>query len=71
MGHLQDNPTISPVAASQRVTCKPEVPVVPRAGDLRAGDLRHTAGPQGDVGSAGDQEQDHHVRAWSADHDLL
>lgn len=57
------NHPISCVAASQRVTCEPEVPVVPRAGDLRAGDLRHPASAERDVRGPRNEEQDYKLRA--------
>ena len=47
----------------QRVSGDAEVPLVPRAGDLRPGDVRAAAGAQGDVGGQDGEEQDHQLRA--------
>ena len=47
----------------QRVSGDAEVPLVPRAGDIRPGDVRAAAGAQGDVGGQDGEEQDHQLRA--------
>ena len=47
----------------QRVSGDAEVPLVPRAGDLRPGDVHQAEGAQGDVGGQDHEEQDHQLRA--------
>ena len=49
--------------ASQRVPGKPEVPLVPRAGDIRPRDIREAESVEGDVRCQSDEEQDHQLRA--------
>ena len=49
------------LSASQRVPGEPEVPLVPRAGDIRPGDVRAAAGAQGDVGGQDGEEQDNQL----------
>ena len=47
----------------QRVAGDPQVPLVPRARDLRTGDVRTTESVEGDVGGEDGEEQDDQLRA--------
>ena len=47
----------------QRVSGDAEVPLVPRAGDIRPRDIREAESSEGDVRGQGNEEQDHQLRA--------
>ena len=51
------------VTASKWVPGSSEVSLVSWAGDLRTGDVQQAEGPQGDVWSEDNEEQDHQLRA--------